>query len=626
MSKHGTFHSPIVCRRSHVWAGLGCMSLLLLAAGCGGGMAKIDRQLAKVVQDRSRAMAASSPGVRAPGEYTPDRSRTSKTPATTNPEAGALSYVPGEQAESADEELRRVNERLRRFHEQAAGGGAGEYIPLTLDRAFEVAQLEGREYRDAEEDYLVAAIRLLIERHRWGPRLFNDSSVSLSGEGDEGRFDNALRVVNTLRANQRLPYGGQAEARWVWRATEDLRSSVSGQYRQSSELVFDANMPLLRGAGTVAQESLIQSERDLVYAARDFEHFRRSYFVSIADDYFRLLQAAARINNQVSQLQSLRLFEEQQRAKFEAGRISQFDLNNATNRVLQAVSTLASLREQFTLQLDRYKVRLGIPVETSVRLSGVSFGLTAPVVDLDEATRAALAYRLDLQNRRDRLLDSQRNVDVARNNLLPDLGVGAQVGIPTDPDAREGGVAFDPDEPRYEASMTLSLPLDRQIERLQLRQALLNRDRQQRAYERFSDDVVVDVRRRVREIDLARFRLELAERQVQINERRLEEQRIRADLVDTRTQLDALTDLLNSQNDRDQALTDLRIAVLNYLLASGQLRVRLDGSLEPLPGMDVRVEHIPLDYARLLGEDDEKLPVIVPPDEIEAPAEQPETP
>ncbi|GIK18363.1 MAG: TolC family protein [Leptolyngbya sp. PLA2] len=626
MSKHGTFHSPIVCRRSHVWAGLGCMSLLLLAAGCGGGMAKIDRQLAKVVQDRSRAMAASSPGVRAPGEYTPDRSRTSKTPATTNPEAGALSYVPGEQAESADEELRRVNERLRRFHEQAAGGGAGEYIPLTLDRAFEVAQLEGREYRDAEEDYLVAAIRLLIERHRWGPRLFNDSSVSLSGEGDEGRFDNALRVVNTLRANQRLPYGGQAEARWVWRATEDLRSSVSGQYRQSSELVFDANMPLLRGAGTVAQESLIQSERDLVYAARDFEHFRRSYFVSIADDYFRLLQAAARINNQVSQLQSLRLFEEQQRAKFEAGRISQFDLNNATNRVLQAVSTLASLREQFTLQLDRYKVRLGIPVETSVRLSGVSFGLTAPVVDLDEATRAALAYRLDLQNRRDRLLDSQRNVDVARNNLLPDLGVGAQVGIPTDPDAREGGVAFDPDETRYEASMTLSLPLDRQIERLQLRQALLNRDRQQRAYERFSDDVVVDVRRRVREIDLARFRLELAERQVQINERRLEEQRIRADLVDTRTQLDALTDLLNSQNDRDQALTDLRIAVLNYLLASGQLRVRLDGSLEPLPGMDVRVEHIPLDYARLLGEDDEKLPVIVPPDEIEAPAEQPETP
>ncbi|MCW5775624.1 MAG: TolC family protein [Phycisphaeraceae bacterium] len=602
------------------------MSAVLLAAGCGGGMAKIDRQLAKVVQDRSRAMAASAPGVRPPGDYTPDRGRTSKTPATTNPESGELSYVPGVPADSADEELRRVNDRLRRFHEQAAGGGAGEYIPLTLDRAFEVAQLEGREYRDAEEDYLIAAIRLLIERHRWGPRLFNDSNVSLSGEGDDGRFDNAVRVVNTLRANQRLPYGGQAEARWVWRATQDLRSSVSGQYRQSSEIVFDANMPLMRGAGLVAQESLIQSERELVYAARDFEHFRRSHFVSVADDYFRLLQAAARINNQVSQLQSLRLFEEQQRAKFDAGRISQFDLNNATNRVLQAVSTLASLREQFTLQLDRYKVRLGIPVETSVRLSGVSFGLTAPVVDLDEATRAALAFRLDLQNRRDRLLDAQRNVDVARNNLLPDLGVGAQVGIPTDPDAREGGVAFDPDETRYEASMTLSLPLDRQIERLQLRQSLLNRDRQQRSYERFSDDIVVDVRRRVREIDLARFRLELAERQVQINERRLEEQRIRADLVDTRTQLDALTDLLNSQNDRDQALTDLRIAVLNYLLASGQLRVRLDGTLEALPGMDVRIEHIPLDYARLLGEDDEKLPVIIPPDEIEAPEEEPEAP
>jgi len=78
----------------------------------------------------------------------------------------------------------------------------------------------------------------------------------------------------------------------------------------------------------------------------------------------------------------------------------------------------------------------------------------------------------------------------------------------------------------------------------------------------------------------------LSEKQVEINRRRLESQILRAAQVDAQTIIDTENALLQAENDRDRSITDLRTAVLRYLLASDQLRVARDGAFEPLPGMD----------------------------------------
>jgi outer membrane protein TolC len=286
---------------------------------------------------------------------------------------------------------------------------------------------------------------------------------------------------------------------------------------------------------------------------------------------------------------------------YEAGRISEFDVNDAANRVLSAESSLASRRESYALSLDRFKVRLGIPVTEPLQINGVRFLLDAPEVTLEEATESALTYRLDLQNTADRVLDTARELDNAENNLLPDLGIGGQVALPTDPNAREGGAVFDPEEADLSANFNLSLPLDRENERLRLRESQIRLQRSQRAYDRIRDEVILEVRQRVRNIDLARFRLELAQRQVEINERRQEEQRIKADEVDTNRRLDTEADLLNSLNARDQATTDLRISILNYLLSAGRLRVDLAGQLAPLDGMMLEFIDTPMSYPELFG-------------------------
>jgi hypothetical protein len=86
-------------------------------------------------------------------------------------------------------------------------------------------------------------------------------------------------------------------------------------------------------------------------------------------------------------------------------------------------------------------------------------------------------------------------------------------------------------------------------------------------------------------VDLARFQLRLADEQVRINQRRLVGQELKRDELNTQTLVDTRNALLAAENQRDRARTNLRTAILNYLLETDQLRVGRDGTLERLPGM-----------------------------------------
>jgi outer membrane protein TolC len=337
----------------------------------------------------------------------------------------------------------------------------------------------------------------------------------------------------------------------------------------------------------VAQEDLIQAERNLIYKARTFEAFRRDFLVSIANDYFNLLQTQTQIKNQETQLETVKRIERQRSALFDAGRVAEFDKNTASNNVLQATADLAGQHESYILALERFKIRLGFKSEQAIDLAPISLELPDPDISLDEATGLAMAYRLDLQNQRDQLDDAHRGVQNAKNALLPDLNFATTLGIPTRPTAREGGIAFQPEDTSYNAALTFGLPLDREQERLNLRSATINYGAQQRNYARNRDEVAVGVRQAVRTIDLARFQLRLAEDQVHINERRVQELAIKAAEVDAQRQLDAANNLQQSEDSLARARTSLRNAILTFLRDSGQLRVRHDGTLEPLPGMEL---------------------------------------
>lgn len=582
-------------------AGLACSSMHLLLGGC-ASEARIDRDIRALIREQNERLREelAEPASQPLGPDRATRNQLDKQPPTNNPTAAELNYL----AAPADEDVRARLQRLltdsRALPERllsdgpAAGASPDNSAPQTSTASLEVLALEdalhhsqrtGREFLTAQEDYLLAAIRLLQERHLWGPRLFNDTTLALSDNLNDGRTDPALSLINSLRATQRLPSGGELEARWVWNAAEQLREQSTGTYIQSSEIILRGDVPLLRGAGSIAREDLIQAERDLVYQSRTFERFRREYLVDIAQDYFALLETRARIINQIRQLQSLSQFDRATRARVDAGRLEAFQTAITENRLRSAESSLEGLRDAYVLQLERFKVRIGLPVDQQFDLSDDLFALPEPDAELQAAVSTALALRLDVQNSADRLEDSKRAVANAKDGILPDLDLFGEVGVPTDPDDNTGGVAFDNDETAYRVGATLSMPLDRERERLAVRATQIRLERATREHQRLQDNVAVSARGAVRAVPLARFQLDLAEQQVEINRRRLRAQKLQEDAVDPQQIVDTENDLLDAENARDRAKTRLRTAILGYLLETDQLRVTREGTLQVLPGM-----------------------------------------
>jgi len=546
-------------------------SLLCVAPGC-SGLGSVDRRIENMLERRTDRIGGAVSPTREfrPAEEYRVRGQTDKEPPTNNPRVEDLFY--GIAAEDRDVAMR-IDE-FTALPEDA--------LRIDLVDALRIAQESGREFKNAEEEYILSAIRLLIERHRWGPRFFNDLAANVSGQFD-GDADTALRIMNDLRVTQRLPYGGQVEAGLIVEAVEQLRSSATESYRQSSALVLTANIPLLRGAGDVAREDLIQTERDLVYAARTFERFRREFLVSIASDYFNLVAQLAGIENQERSLQSVQKSFDRAKARVEAGQQPAFEARTFEQNVLEAQSRLINQREQHILAVDRFKIRLGLPVETPIIIEPTAIDLPEPDATPGEAAQLALLYRLDLQNQRDRIDDFRRNVAIAHNQILPDLNFNASVRADTDPGDRIGGLDLQFDEARYNVGVTFGLPLDREIERLNLRSAMIGLERTRRTYDQFRDNVIVEARQQRRRIEQARFTLELAERRIEVSRLAVEEAIIRQE--DALRLLDLESRLLSDEDARDDARRDLRNSILAYLLATDLLRVDRNGNVQPLPGM-----------------------------------------
>ncbi len=545
-------------------------------AAC-SGLNRIDRKVNRLVDRQSLDISApeGSAPVRDWGGFTDqDRYRAAGQarvdPPTLNPDPEELAFIPAPPD-------RDVAAALESYAEEPA-----DALRMDLEEALRIAQEESREYKTAEEDYILAALRLLIEQHRYSPRFFNDLSASLDGSiADDA--DAALTVMNELRVTQRLPYGGDVEARLITQATEQLRSTVTENFVASSQLVLDANIPLLRDAGLIAREDLIQAEREVVYAARDFERFRREFFVDIATDFFNLAAQVATIDNQERSLESRIDSAERARARVDAGKDPASDFRELQADVLFAQSSLANQREAYLLALDRFKIRLGIPVETAVIIEPSLIELPEPAPGPGEAARQSLLYRLDLQNVYDRIADERRAVSNSFNQLLPDLDIAASIASGGQSDDDNAIDDFDFDDSSYNLGVTFGLPLDREIERLNLRSAIIGLQREIRGFETFRDTVILNARAARRAIDQRRLNLLLAEEEVESNRLRLQEQVIKeaeANLIS-----EAQDDLLRAQNDRDEAVRDLRIAVLEYLLATGTLRIGPEGGFRPLPGM-----------------------------------------
>jgi len=596
-------------------AGLRSAGLWVVLCGCSQLVGYTDQDVARAIAARQRQVldysAPVPPGPDSPSEPAESAYRYDPSPSTTEIPPDFDAAQPRDEARAAvqppaSEPSAAVSQptttpaasapasRPRKFQERT----------LTLTQAFAYAQRYRREYQTAREDLYLAALALTLERHLWTPQFAADLRHVYGNFGELTDFDQAMRFMADLSVTQRLPYGGEFAARAVSTLIRDIGIGVTAS--EGSQAVLELTVPFLRGAGHVAREDLIQLERDLTYAVRDFERFRRRQLVDVASAYFGLLRNKQSVIDAGQSVERAESDFERARALEQAAPSedigSPLDTRRAQQRLLSEQARAEQLRESFRVATDRFKLLIGMPVDERVGLDdlesiedierqterGAYPLLRRPPAALDEprALLVGTQRRLDLLNRRDQIEDAKRGVAVARNALLPNLDWNGSLTFDTDPQHLKLG-AFEVARAAWRSELILSMN-DRFREKNQYRASLIDVRRAQRAYTDLSEQVRVEVRQAVNQIRLQERVLQIQRENVNVAAFRAEYSRtlFREGDLGNRDLVEAEDELIRALNDLNEAKTASWSAVLDFRLATETLRIDENGVQSPDAAVD----------------------------------------
>jgi len=529
--------------------------LLLLAAGCSRAHYKesADTEVYKILQQKQEKLFGKA------DPFTIERTttdRVSKLPHGFQPLAGTEPPPEGKAPEGEPPSL------------------------LSLNEAVLLAIESSRDYQSNKESLYLTALSLTLERHQWRPIL----SGSMSGRYEKTGVDEAWAADSQFGISQIFATGGSLSVA----LGTNLLHFITGDPRDValSALTATLSQPLWRGAGAmVAQENLVQAERNVVYQIRSFLRYHKTFLVSVASGYYQVLGLRAVVDNEWRNYQQLILARERTEAMAKAGRLAAFQVDQARQNELSARDGWVHAVQQYRQSLDSFKITLALPTDANVDVDASELsrllerGVLHPEIAEDAAVRQALERRLDLVTARDEVDDACREVEVAANGLGADINLVATMNAPSDP-TRPTYFRFN--NAAYSAGLDVNLPLDRQAERNNYRAALINLDSQQRSTDLQTDQIKQQVRQDWRTLQEARESYEIQCKSVDLAQTRVDSTTmlLQAGRAETRDLLDSQSSLLQAQNARISALVNHTVARLELWRDMETLGVTDQGDLK----------------------------------------------
>lgn len=462
---------------------------------------------------------------------------------------------------------------------------------LTLEDALKLAA-HSRRYQTQKEQLYLAALNVSEARYVFESQFFAGSTATFTRDRTGDEHGN---VSSSAGLNQALKTGGRIGVTLA----NDLLRYFTGDPRRSIINVVSITLtqPLLRGGGAYNQalESLTQTERNLIYALRNYYHFQNEFAVEIVNDYFSLLAQKAIVRNNYTNY--LRRVETTKYLEARSvDRVSRNQVDEARQAELAArISYINSLANYLT-QLDAFKLKLDIPLSEQVYLDDSalqeleSHGLVETEIDRDTAFRIAVERQPAILNAIDQFEDAKRKIKVAANALRPELNLIGGASLQSEPPTDY--TKFDIDKVRYSVGLEINLPLSRLRERNAYRAALINFESQLRQLALTLDQYKDRIDRGLRNLEQRRLNyldrraaLTVAERRVEMNQIMLEAGRV------------PIRDLREAQDALISAQNDITLTAVSYLEARLQLLLDmgiLDASQEKFwlrdPIMDLGIK------------------------------------
>jgi outer membrane protein TolC len=434
----------------------------------------------------------------------------------------------------------------------------GPEVTLSLRDALFMATHNSRDYQTRKEDVYLSALSLSLERHQWDFLFSGDISGTYVREGD----DYYTTGDSSLGFTKLLSEGGSIG---LTIGTNFLRY-VSGDPRQSfiSSVSMAFSQPLLRGAGrTVAREALTQAERNTIYSLRGFRRFRQTFAIAVTSDYYRVLQQKDTLRNEVENYNSLLRSLERTEELATAGRLPEFEVDQARQDTLRARDRWIRAQQRFERAIDDFKITLGLRTDANITLDTREFdvlkerGLEDVPILVESSSTLAFSERTDFINSVDDLEDARRKVVVAEDGFLAELNLvgGADFGS----EGPNNVANLRPRDGTYTVGLDVDLALDRKRERNLYRQALITLDRTRRQLQEDADLIKFALRNSFRALEQARKSYDIQRLSAVLAVRRVESTNMLLEAGDA-----TIRDLLEAQAADLEAKNAVTGALIDY--------------------------------------------------------------
>ena len=495
---------------------------------------------------------------------------------------------------------------------------AGKPLKISLMQALQIGARNSFDYQTRKEDVFRAALDLDLERNEFRytfagkiESLYESDSTgkdAIRGTQNSAAFD----LTKTLKTG----------ATFTTALAIDLVNLLTLGGASSLGIVADAtiSIPLLRGSGKhIVTEPLTQAERDVAYAIYEFERFKQTVAVSVADDYLEVLKRQDEVENAAENYRNLIASTRRLRRLADAGRLTEIGADQALQNELRARNRWITATESYKNRVDSFKNSLGLPPDAQVVLDRAELDrLVAPTsrIEADIARKEELnaykrippadepielvkpnrknagplemdesmAIELGLENRLDlwvalgKVYDAQRKVVVLADALGAELtlfgsakfGESRSIAKADLDDAK-----LRSDKGIYSALLTLDLPFERTAERNAYRNSFISLERAVRHVQKLEDEIKLSIRKRLRDLYESRESLQIQTRAVFVAEKRVKSTNLffEAGRIQIRDVLEAQEALINARNGLTSAAVAYRVAELELQRDMGLLKI-----------------------------------------------------
>lgn len=377
----------------------------------------------------------------------------------------------------------------------------------------------------------------------------------------------------------------------------------------SSALTVSLTQNLLRNRGFFAARApIVIAQRNLKQSRSNFEASVMDSMLRAINQYWDVVQARESLKVTQAALDMADATYKQNKRMLELGALPPLDIYRSESQVAQR--KLQLIQSQYSLRQVEDEFRRTIGADLDPRTSVLDLDLTEPAdnmgdmaaIDLLAQIQLALQSRPELEALRQQSANDDTNIQLAHNNLQPDLSISSYysmngVGghqISTDANGNPfvvstGGLSDALDQlgsmnfPGYGVTLTLRLPLRNRGAEADLGSALVSKRRDLYQMRRVEQQVTLDVKHAVDGLEQAKLSVAAAKISRDLAQKNLEAEQRKYELGAQTIffVLDAQTQLSAAEQSLVQAQIDYHRALAQLDRATGQLLVKNKIDLAP---------------------------------------------